>query len=73
MKTLEEAVAQLAHEPDRIVVTEVNGLVVELRCKARKVADDASAEQIPDRPLSELRGFLKGVKTEGFREKKDRI
>ena len=28
---------------------------------------------IPDRPLSSLRGFLKGMKTDGFREKKDRF
>ncbi|HVT15662.1 MAG TPA: AbrB/MazE/SpoVT family DNA-binding domain-containing protein [Thermoanaerobaculia bacterium] len=27
---------------------------------------------IPDRPLSSLRGFAKGMKTEGSREKKDR-
>ncbi len=28
---------------------------------------------IPDRPLSELRGFLEGMETEGVREKTDRI
>ena len=28
---------------------------------------------VPDRPLSELRGFLKGMKPGGLREKKDRI
>ena len=28
---------------------------------------------VPDRPLAELRGFLKGMKTEGFREKSDRL
>ena len=27
---------------------------------------------VPSRPISELRGFLKGMSTEGFREKKDR-
>lgn len=27
---------------------------------------------IPDRPLSSLRGFARGMKTDGFREKKDR-
>ena len=27
---------------------------------------------IPDRPLSELRGFLKGMSVDGFREKADR-
>ncbi len=28
---------------------------------------------IPDRPLSSLRGFLKGMEIDGFREKKDRF
>ena len=28
---------------------------------------------VPDRPLSELRGFLKGMKTEGVRDKSDRV
>jgi AbrB family looped-hinge helix DNA binding protein len=28
---------------------------------------------VPDRPLSEMRGFLKGMRTTGFREKKDRF
>jgi hypothetical protein len=27
---------------------------------------------VPSRPVTELRGFLKGMPTEGFREKKDR-
>lgn len=27
---------------------------------------------VPDRPLSELRGFIRGVATGGFREKTDR-
>jgi AbrB family looped-hinge helix DNA binding protein len=28
---------------------------------------------VPDRPLSEMRGFVRGLKTTGFRQKKDRI
>ncbi len=28
---------------------------------------------VPDRPLVELRGFLRGMRTEGFREKVDRV
>ncbi len=28
---------------------------------------------VPDRPLSEMRGFLRGMRTTGFREKKDRF
>ncbi len=28
---------------------------------------------IPDRPLSSLRGFAKGIRTDNVREKKDRV
>ena len=28
---------------------------------------------VPERPLSALRGFAKGVRTDGLREKKDRM
>ena len=28
---------------------------------------------VPERPLSSLRGFAKGVRTDGLREKKDRM
>ena len=28
---------------------------------------------VPDRPIAEMRGFLRGVRTTGFREKKDRF
>jgi AbrB family looped-hinge helix DNA binding protein len=28
---------------------------------------------VPVRPLSELRGFVKGIPTEGFRDKRDRF
>jgi AbrB family looped-hinge helix DNA binding protein len=28
---------------------------------------------VPERPLSSMRGFLRGMKTSGFREKKDRV
>ncbi len=27
---------------------------------------------VPDRPISSMRGFLRGIRTTGFREKKDR-
>lgn len=27
---------------------------------------------VPDKPISEMRGFLRGMRTTGFREKKDR-
>lgn len=28
---------------------------------------------VPERPLSSMRGFVRGLKTSGFREKKDRV
>ena len=28
---------------------------------------------VPERPLSAMRGFVRGMKTSGFREKKDRV
>ena len=28
---------------------------------------------IPDRPIASMRGFVKGIRTTGFREKKDRF
>jgi AbrB family looped-hinge helix DNA binding protein len=28
---------------------------------------------VPDKPLSAMRGFLRGMRTDGFREKKDRF
>jgi len=28
---------------------------------------------VPERPLSEMRGFVRGIRTTGFREKKDRF
>ncbi|HUP59326.1 MAG TPA: AbrB/MazE/SpoVT family DNA-binding domain-containing protein [Thermoanaerobaculia bacterium] len=28
---------------------------------------------VPDRPISAMRGFVRGMKTKGFREKKDRF
>lgn len=28
---------------------------------------------VPERPISELRGFVKGIRTKGLREKQDRL
>ena len=28
---------------------------------------------VPDKPIAEVRGFLRGMRTAGFREKKDRL
>jgi AbrB family looped-hinge helix DNA binding protein len=28
---------------------------------------------VPDRPIASMRGFVRGIKTTGFREKKDRF
>jgi len=37
------------------------------------VSEETPVEVAADRPLSSLRGFLKGTRTTGFREKKDRF
>ena len=36
------------------------------------IAKDGIIHLIPDRPISTLRGFAKGISIEGLREKKDR-
>lgn len=28
---------------------------------------------VPERPLSSMKGFVRGIRTSGFREKKDRV
>ncbi len=37
------------------------------------VVRDGVITLIPDRPLSELRGFVKGMDSSGLREKEDRL
>jgi AbrB family looped-hinge helix DNA binding protein len=37
------------------------------------IAKNGVITLIPDRPLSALRGFAKGMRTDGFREKQDRL
>ena len=37
------------------------------------IAKNGVISLIPERPLAALRGFAKGRKTEGFRDKKDRL
>jgi AbrB family looped-hinge helix DNA binding protein len=37
------------------------------------IAKNGVITLIPDRPLATLKGFAKGVKTEGFRDKQDRL
>lgn len=37
------------------------------------VAKGGMITLVPDRPLSSLRGFAKGVRTDNLREKKDRV
>lgn len=29
--------------------------------------------RVPDKPIAEMRGFVRGMRTTGFREKKDRL
>ena len=37
------------------------------------VAKGGMITLVPERPLSSLRGFAKGIRTDGLREKKDRM
>jgi AbrB family looped-hinge helix DNA binding protein len=36
------------------------------------IAKGGQITLVPDRPLSSMRGFVRGIRTTGFREKKDR-
>ena len=38
----------------------------------RVVAKNGTITLIPDRPIASMRGFVRGMRTGGFREKKDR-
>jgi AbrB family looped-hinge helix DNA binding protein len=40
--------------------------------KLQVIARNGHIILVPVRPLSELRGFVKGIPTEGFRDKRDR-
>jgi AbrB family looped-hinge helix DNA binding protein len=37
------------------------------------IAKGGQITLVPDKPISSMRGFLRGMKTDGFREKKDRF
>jgi AbrB family looped-hinge helix DNA binding protein len=37
------------------------------------VAKGGTITLIPDRSIASMRGFVRGIKTRGFREKKDRV
>ena len=37
------------------------------------VAKGGTITLIPDRTIASMRGFVRGIKTRGFREKKDRV
>jgi AbrB family looped-hinge helix DNA binding protein len=41
--------------------------------KVHVIAKNGLITLVPDRPLSSLRGFVKGIETEGFRDKRDRF
>jgi len=36
------------------------------------IAKGGSVTLVPDRPIASMRGFVRGMQTTGFREKKDR-
>jgi len=52
-------------------VREVMGL--EVGQELQVVAKGGSITLVPERPLSTLRGFAKGIRTDRLREKKDRF
>lgn len=37
------------------------------------IAKGGSVTLVPDRPIASMRGFVRGIRTTGFREKKDRF
>jgi AbrB family looped-hinge helix DNA binding protein len=37
------------------------------------VAKGGTITLLPDRTIASMRGFVKGIRTKGFREKKDRV
>jgi hypothetical protein len=37
------------------------------------IAKSGIISLVPDTPIQSMRGFVKGIRTDGFREKKDRI
>jgi AbrB family looped-hinge helix DNA binding protein len=37
------------------------------------IAKGGQITLVPDRPIASMRGFVRGMKTAGFREKKDRF
>ena len=37
------------------------------------IAKGGQITLVPDRPIASMRGFVRGMKTTGFREKKDRF
>ena len=37
------------------------------------IAKGGQITLVPDKPIKSMRGFVRGIKTTGFREKKDRI
>lgn len=37
------------------------------------IAKGGMVTLVPDRPISSMRGFVRGIRTTGFREKKDRV
>ncbi len=39
----------------------------------RVLGRDGVISLVPERPVTELRGFLKGMRTRGLREKRDRV
>jgi AbrB family looped-hinge helix DNA binding protein len=41
--------------------------------KFQVIAKGGVITLVPDKPISSMRGFVRGIRTTGFREKKDRL
>jgi hypothetical protein len=66
-QTLSAALAELRRDPKRTVTTEIEGLVIELRCKGRRTAGDVFREIDPwdGETPEELTGLLRQARAEG--------
>jgi AbrB family looped-hinge helix DNA binding protein len=50
-----------------------NSAGVHVGQKFQVIAKGGVITLVPDKPISSMRGFVRGIRTTGFREKKDRL
>lgn len=67
VKDIHQAIAELKHDPGKIVTAEVEGLVIELRCARRRTASEIFEEIGPWEGESEeeLTRLLREARTAG--------